>query len=106
MPADIHRPEVFQKGYERLLREAGGGSDDGGMPPDLVTRVTSLEHKVDSLIADGRETRVDMKSLIKAVGDVTGKVSQLPSTWTMAGWFVGVAITLAGLVFTIARAMK
>ena len=84
------------------------------MPPDelrakvasLEKQVAVLETKADTVIANGREMNVDIKSLGKAVGDLAGKVSQLPTTWTMAGWFVTVSIALTGLVFTIARAMK
>ncbi|WP_020699585.1 hypothetical protein [Reyranella massiliensis] len=95
-----------------ILRKGGDGGHNGGMS-DLEKRVSALEvklatidTKVDALVTGARETQVDLKSLIKVANETAGKLSQLPNTWAMAGWFVGVAITLSGLVFTIARAVK
>jgi len=100
----------------RQLRGGGDDGHDGGMS-DLEKRVAAVElklatidTKVDRLVNDARETQIDMKSIIKTANDTAGKVSQLPSTFVMATWFVGVSIGLVGLVFaiafTIARTVK
>ena len=99
MPADIIRPDVFQTAAERLLRESGGSGDDGGMPPSLDMRVSALEQKVSEIASDA-------KSLVKDVAEIKGKLSNMPTTFQIVSWFVGVAIGLVALVFTIARLMK
>ena len=72
----------------------------------IETRIAVLDQKVDALIVGARETQADVKNLIKTVNEVAGKVSQLPNTWTIASWFVGVTFLLSGLVFTVARSVK
>lgn len=102
MPADIYRPEEFQKGYERL-RGRQGGSDDGGMPPDeLRQRVVALESKLDTLVTESRDIKATLTILRDYLNELKGKVSQLPTWWQM---LLGI-IAIAGLVFGIARAMK
>jgi len=79
---------------DRALAEvarSGGGGHDGGMS-DLERRVGSLETKVDQM-------RVDLAEL-------KGKVSQLPTVWTLVFANFGLAVTVSALVFAIARAMK
>jgi hypothetical protein len=88
--ADIYEPEEFRKGYERL-RGGGGGSDDGGVEA-LIKRV------------DGLET--DMKAVAKDIAEIKGKLSQMPTTFQLMSWFVGVAMGLTLLVFTIAKTVK
>lgn len=87
------------------LPPGGDGGHDGGMPPDdLKQRLDALEKKVD---ADIRELRVDVKSLAREVGEVSGKISQLPSLLQIAGLIIpsmiATMIGLAGLVYTIAK---
>jgi hypothetical protein len=83
----------------RLLRDGRDGSHDGGMPPDLDARVKALEAKTS-------EMSVDAKALIKDVSEIKGKISQMPTTFQMQAWFVGVSMGLVALVFTIARAVR
>jgi hypothetical protein len=59
---------------------------------DLRRRVGALETKVDAM-------RVDLAEL-------KGKVSQLPTVWTMVFANFGLAVTASALVFAIARAMR
>jgi hypothetical protein len=70
------------------LAKAGGGGDNGGMD-DVLRRVTALEG--------------DMKALAKDVAEIKGKLSNMPTTFQMATWFLGVAIGLTSLVFAIAK---
>lgn len=91
MPADIYRPEQFQEGYERLLRRTGGGGDDGKME--------ALEKRVGVLEAD-------LKTLMKDVAEIKGKISQLPTVWQLVLANFGLALTLSAFVFAIARAMR
>jgi hypothetical protein len=107
------RDILAEKNRRSRLKPGGDGGQDGGMPPDLERRVTAIEvklgsmdAKLDTLVIGARDSRTDLNGLSAKVGEASGKISQLPSTWAMAGWFVTVAIGLAGLVFTIAKAMK
>ncbi|MFO1080066.1 MAG: hypothetical protein U1E23_05485 [Reyranellaceae bacterium] len=68
-----------------------GGGQDGGIS-NLESRVGALEAKVDAL-------RVD-------VAELKGKVSQLPTVWTVVMANFGLAITVAALASTIARATR
>lgn len=74
------------------LKGGGGGGTFDGMPPDIDKRVTSLETKVD-------QTRIE-------IAELKGKVSQLPTVWTLVFANLGLAVTVAALVFGVARAMK
>jgi hypothetical protein len=90
VPADIYEPEEFRKGYERL-RDKDGGSNDGGMEA-LLKRVETLE--------------TDLKAVGRDIAEVKGKLSQMPTTFQLMSWFVGVAFALTLLVFTIAKTVK
>ena len=44
-----------------------------------------------------------MDGLVKDVAEIKGRLSQMPTTFQMLTWYVGVALGLTGLVFAIAR---
>jgi hypothetical protein len=90
---------LVQASTLRLLRGGRDGGDNGGMPPNLDARVKALESRTS-------EMSVDVKALIRDVSEIKGKISQMPTTFQMQAWFVGVALGLVALVFTIARAVK
>lgn len=73
------------------LPSGRGPGNDGGMPPD-DKRITALEGKVDQL-------RVDL-------AEIKGRLANMPTTFQLVSWFVGVAIGLTALVFAIARTVK
>lgn len=97
--ADIIRPDVFEERARRLLRKGDGGGHDGGMPPNIDSRGEALE-------TDVKEMKSDLKTLIEDVARLDGKLSNLPTTFQLISWFVGVSLGLVALVFTVARAMK
>jgi hypothetical protein len=76
-----------------LDRRSGGG-DDGGM--ELVARVDAIEKRMGKV-----EDKLDVVAL--DIVEIKGRVSQLPTTFQILTWFIGVAIGLSGLVFLIAR---
>ena len=104
----------------RLLRGDPDGGDNDGMPPDLDARVKALEAKtseigvdVRALIKDVAEIKVDVgtvkgdvMAVLKDVAEIKGKISQMPTTFHMQAWFVGVSLGLVALVFAVARALK
>jgi hypothetical protein len=83
----------------RLLRGGRDRGDNGGMPPDLDARVKALEARTS-------EIGVDVRALIKEAAEIKGKISQMPTTFQMQAWFVGVSMGLVALVFAVARAVK
>ncbi len=63
---------------------------------DLLRRVTALE-------GDLKEIKADLKALTRGQSVIECKLSNMPTTFLMLTWFVGIALGLTGLVFTIAR---
>jgi hypothetical protein len=84
------------------LPTGDGSGYDGGMPPTLEARVSSLERKVDTLIDDSKEIKATLVTVRDYLNEVRGKLSQ-QLTWWQA--LLGL-IAIAGLVFAVARAMK
>ena len=100
---------VDLEAYRRLGQRLRGGSDDGhdgGMPPDLVARVTALEGKVDGLVTDMRAVKADTQKLREDVAEIKGRLTHVPTVAQLIYGNVGLAIGIAGLVFTIARAVR
>jgi hypothetical protein len=69
------------------------------MPPDLVARVKALETRIS-------EIGVDVRAVIKDVAEIKGRIPQMPTTFQMQAWFVGVSLGLVALVFAVARALR
>jgi hypothetical protein len=82
-----------------LLRGGRDGGDNGDVPPDLETRVKTLEARTS-------EIGVDVRALMKGVAEIKGRISQMPTTFQMQAWFVGASMGLVALVFAVARALK
>jgi hypothetical protein len=70
------------------LENSGGGGDDGDMET-LVRRVDAVEK--------------DLVAIRERMAGIEGKLSNMPTTFQMMTWFVGVAMALVGLTFTIAK---
>jgi hypothetical protein len=49
-----------------------------------------------------KEVEADVEVLVKDVAEIRGRLSQMPTTFQMLTWFVGVALGLVGLVFAVA----
>jgi hypothetical protein len=97
----------------RLLRGDRDRGDNGGMPPDLDARMKALEARtseigvdVRAVISDVAEIKGDVRAVIKDVAEIKGKISQMPTTFQMQAWFVGVSLGLVALAFAVARALK
>lgn len=85
----------------RLPGGTGDPPHDGGAE-DVLRRVGALESAVSKM--DGK-----VDTLIKDVAEIKGRLSQMPTTFQMLTWFVGIAMALSigltGLVFSIARSV-
>jgi hypothetical protein len=93
MSDPVHIDEARRRRDQALADVArlGGGGHDGSMS-DLERRMGSLETKVDRIGVDLAQVRVDLAEL-------RGKVSQLPTVWTLVFANFGLAVTVAALVF-------
>ena len=107
---------------------SGGG--DGPKDPMLEQRVASLEEKIgridvklssmELILADIRgqlsqipkamdfialrtDVAKDFVALKADVAELKGRVANLPTTWTLLSFGIGVSLASAGLAFTIAR---
>ena len=65
----------------------------------------NLSRRVGALEAAVGKLDDDVGALIKDVAEIKGRLSQMPTTFQMQTWFVGVALGLVGLVFAVARSM-
>ena len=92
-------PRRIRSTTPRLLRGGPDGGNNGGMPPDLDIRAKALEARTS-------EIGLDVSGLIKDVAEIKGKISQMPTTFQMQAWFVGVSLGLVALVFAVARALR
>lgn len=97
---DYRRMEGWLDSQAMQERHSGGGPPGGG--DGLSQRVAALE-------GDVKEIKADLKGLVKDVAEIKGRLSQMPTTFQMLTWFVGIAMALSigltGLVFTIARSV-
>ncbi len=81
------------------LDKRRGGGDDGGMPTDLPLRVGRLE-------TDVAEIKGDVKRLSLDMTELKGRLGNMPTTFQMVSWVLGLNFGLAGLVFAIARVAR
>lgn len=93
MPA---RPNLDVITGGRALEGGGGGDHTGGM--DIGPRVAALE-------GDMKEVKTDLKSLVKDVAELKGRIMSMPTTWQLLSVNFTLAIGVAALVFAIARFM-
>lgn len=84
-----HTEDLSPTAAPTVEKPGGNGGDDG--MKELTRRVGNLEE--------------DMKSLVKEVHEIKGRLTNMPTTFQMTTWFVGVALALVGFTFTIARVM-
>lgn len=74
----------------------GGGTFDG------------MEARVKRLEDDMREVKSDLKTLIRDVSEIKGRVANMPSTWQMIGisaGLIGIVIASGGGLLAILRLM-
>lgn len=65
----------------------GGGTSDG------------MEARVKRLEDDGKELRSDLKTIMRDLSEIKGRVNAMPTTWQMIGLIVAMAIA----IFTVIR---
>lgn len=75
--------------------------DGGGTFNGMEARVKRLED-------DMREVKTDLKTLIRDVSEIKGRVANMPSTWQMIGisaGLIGIVIASGGGLLAILRLM-
>ncbi len=66
-------------------------------PPDVLTvRVGRLEEDV-------KDLRTDMKTVVKDLAHLRGRIEHLPTTWVLVTTLVASQATLLGLVFAMLK---
>lgn len=76
---------------EPLGKGPGGPHDDG-----MEARVARLE-------ADVAEMKADMKTALRDLSYLRGRLEQLPTTWAMVTTIIGGQIALAGILIAALR---
>lgn len=82
----------------RLVEDMGpidNGPDDP-QPPDMEARVAKLE-------ADMSEVKGDLKSLLKDVSEIKGRVASMPTAWQLLGMNLTIVLAVMGATFAIIR---
>jgi hypothetical protein len=107
------RNNVVAIGADRLIkapRIADGGS--GPHDPFMEARVSRLEEDFKDFRAELRAFRSDLTGIrtdmgrVRAdPGEMKGRLAHLPTTWVMLTGLIGSQVTLAGLVYCVARTL-
>ena len=71
----------------RLKGNGGDGTFDG------------MEARVKRLEDDGKELRQDLKTIMRDLSEIKGRVNAMPTTWQMVSFVVALALA----IFTIVR---
>ena len=87
MIEDSNIIDLIQHRTDKIIDAGGGGGNE-----------TMLEKRVKQL-----ETGID--DIRQRLSHIEGKLSNMPTTFQMQTWFVGVAIGLIGLTFAIAKSI-
>lgn len=77
----------YDDGDAPLKSGSGGGTSDG------------MEARVKRLEDDGKELRSDLKTIMRDLSEIKGRVNAMPTTWQMIGLIVAMAIA----IFTVIR---
>lgn len=70
--------------------DGGSGGPPGG--PELETRVKRLED-------DMKEIKGDLKTLVKDIAEMKGRLSAMPTTWQL----IGMVLAIMGATFAFIR---
>jgi len=79
--------EAQERESTRLKSGDGGGTFDG------------MEARIKRLEEDGKELRQDLKTILRDLAEIKGRVNAMPTTWQMVGFVVALALA----IFTIIR---
>jgi hypothetical protein len=85
---------ALRRALEMLERDTspqGGlkGGDGGGTSDGMEARVKRLED-------DGKELRQDLKTIMRDLAEIKGRVNAMPTTWQMVGFVVALCLAFFG----------
>lgn len=90
----------YRRRLEESSRRPPGGPIDippsGPQPPDMEARVAKLE-------ADMSEVKSDLKSLLKDVSEIKGRIASMPTAWQLLGMNLTIVLAVMGATFAIIR---
>lgn len=72
--------ERLQAANHALKSGDGGGTSDG------------MEARVKRLEDDGKELRQDLKTILRDLSEIKGRVNAMPTTWQMVGFVVALCV--------------
>ncbi|MEQ9634778.1 MAG: hypothetical protein RLW68_01705 [Devosia marina] len=79
---NIHDGKPIEDGrLHRTLKDGGGGGTYDGM-----------EARVKRLEDDGKELRQDLKTIMRDLAEIKGRVNAMPTTWQMVGFVVALCL--------------
>jgi hypothetical protein len=81
---ELLRAQLAQAQSSPLKSGGGGGTFD-----DMETRVKRLED-------DGKELRSDLKSILRDLSELKGRIYAMPTTWQMVGFVVALILAIYG----------
>lgn len=80
--------------FPRKALDSGSGPTD---PPDIMAmRVARLEDDV-------KDLRSDMKTAVRDLSFMRGRLEHLPTTWVLIGTIAASQVTLLGFVFAMLK---
>jgi|GEM_PF-2373502 len=92
--------------YEKA-QKSSGSNDDGS---NLEKRLSAVEHKMDILVKDSAELKINMKTLqessssIKsAMAEIKGRLMNMPTTLQWLGIITAMIFTIMAASFTLIR---
>lgn len=80
--------EFLQRRIQALENEEGPslkGSGGSGTSDGMEARVKRLEE-------DGKELRQDLKTIMRDLSEIKGRVNAMPTTWQMVGFIVALCV--------------
>lgn len=84
--------DTYRRAKEGKVPAPLNGDGGGGTYDDMEARVKRLED-------DGKELRHDLKTIMRDISEIKGRVNAMPTTWQMVGFVIAIALGM----FTVIR---
>ncbi|WP_108397586.1 hypothetical protein [Devosia submarina] len=81
LAAERARRDALRAAKQEPLKSSGGGGTSDGM-----------EARIKRLEEDGKELRQDLKTIMRDLSEIKGRVNAMPTTWQMVGFIVALCV--------------